>query len=105
MIIKKNIHASIHCLINDNVCLTYYGVRFTEYRVIDGVIHAGLCFVLVGLELENHVCVSIFHKVQPCVGIWSDKCTSRFGRRRPFILAGSLMICLAVSICDIDCLL
>ena len=61
MIIKKNIHASIHCLINDNVCLTYYGVRFTEYRVIDGVIHAGLCFVLVGLELENHVCVSTFH--------------------------------------------
>ncbi|KAK7317537.1 hypothetical protein RJT34_01864 [Clitoria ternatea] len=34
--------------------------------------------------------------VQPCVGIWSDKCTSKFGRRRPFILAGSLMISVAV---------
>lgn len=34
--------------------------------------------------------------VQPCVGIWSDKCTSRFGRRRPFILAGSLLISVAV---------
>ncbi|GLT36949.1 hypothetical protein SLA2020_112940 [Shorea laevis] len=30
--------------------------------------------------------------VQPSVGIWSDKCTSKFGRRRPFILAGALMI-------------
>ncbi|KAL6562538.1 sugar transporter [Orobanche gracilis] len=36
--------------------------------------------------------------VQPCVGIWSDKCTSKYGRRRPFILVGSLMISLAVII-------
>ncbi|GLT27849.1 hypothetical protein SLA2020_028200 [Shorea laevis] len=34
--------------------------------------------------------------VQPCVGIWSDKCTSKFGRRRPFILAGALMISASV---------
>ncbi|KAB2053254.1 hypothetical protein ES319_A12G175000v1 [Gossypium barbadense] len=34
--------------------------------------------------------------VQPCVGIWSDKCTSKYGRRRPFILAGSLMISVAM---------
>uniref|UniRef100_A0A7N1A7F0 Sucrose transporter n=1 Tax=Kalanchoe fedtschenkoi TaxID=63787 RepID=A0A7N1A7F0_KALFE len=36
--------------------------------------------------------------VQPCVGIWSDKCTSKYGRRRPFIFAGSLMISFAVII-------
>ncbi|RWR78363.1 sucrose transport protein 2 [Cinnamomum micranthum f. kanehirae] len=36
--------------------------------------------------------------VQPCVGIWSDKCYSKYGRRRPFILIGSLMIALAVTI-------
>ncbi|XP_031493185.1 sucrose transport protein SUT4 isoform X3 [Nymphaea colorata] len=36
--------------------------------------------------------------VQPCVGIWSDKCRSRYGRRRPFIFLGSLMICIAVII-------
>ncbi|KAG6426293.1 hypothetical protein SASPL_110515 [Salvia splendens] len=36
--------------------------------------------------------------VQPCVGIWSDKCTSKHGRRRPFILVGSLMISVAVVI-------
>ncbi|KAL4573393.1 hypothetical protein LXL04_020196 [Taraxacum kok-saghyz] len=34
--------------------------------------------------------------VQPCVGIWSDRCTSKYGRRRPFILVGSLMISIAV---------
>lgn len=34
--------------------------------------------------------------VQPCVGIWSDKCSSKYGRRRPFILVGSLMISIAV---------
>lgn len=25
----------------------------------------------------------------PIVGVWSDRCTSKFGRRRPFIVAGS----------------
>ncbi|KAI4385182.1 hypothetical protein MLD38_003237 [Melastoma candidum] len=34
--------------------------------------------------------------VQPCVGIWSDKCKSRYGRRRPFILVGSLLISVSV---------
>ncbi|WFD44679.1 hypothetical protein MPSI1_003349 [Malassezia psittaci] len=32
--------------------------------------------------------------VQPIVGIFSDHCTSRWGRRRPFILGG-LLLCLA----------
>ncbi|KAL7132882.1 hypothetical protein ABFS83_12G104700 [Erythranthe nasuta] len=36
--------------------------------------------------------------VQPCVGIWSDKCTSKYGRRRPFIFVGSLMIAVAVIV-------
>ncbi|OEL15414.1 Sucrose transport protein SUT4 [Dichanthelium oligosanthes] len=36
--------------------------------------------------------------VQPCVGVWSDKCRSKYGRRRPFILAGCLMICAAVNL-------
>ncbi|GLU17105.1 hypothetical protein SLE2022_335000 [Rubroshorea leprosula] len=38
------------------------------------------------------------YMVQPCVGIWSDKCTSKFGRRWSFILAGPLMISVAVII-------
>ena len=29
--------------------------------------------------------------VQPAIGLWSDRSTSRFGRRRPFIFAGVLL--------------
>uniref|UniRef100_A0A3Q7G5R4 Major facilitator superfamily (MFS) profile domain-containing protein n=1 Tax=Solanum lycopersicum TaxID=4081 RepID=A0A3Q7G5R4_SOLLC len=36
--------------------------------------------------------------VQPLVGHMSDKCTSRFGRRRPFIVAGAASIMIAVLI-------
>nr|ATB19647.1 putative ATSUC3 [Cupressus sempervirens] len=36
--------------------------------------------------------------VQPIVGVWSDKCQSIYGRRRPFIFSGALMICFAVTI-------
>uniref|UniRef100_A0A453IVW5 Major facilitator superfamily (MFS) profile domain-containing protein n=1 Tax=Aegilops tauschii subsp. strangulata TaxID=200361 RepID=A0A453IVW5_AEGTS len=36
--------------------------------------------------------------VQPCVGLYSDKCTSRWGRRRPFILTGCILICIAVVV-------
>ncbi|QHN79061.1 Sucrose transport protein [Arachis hypogaea] len=34
--------------------------------------------------------------VQPIVGYHSDRCTSRFGRRRPFIAAGALAVAIAV---------
>ncbi|KAL6634098.1 hypothetical protein ACP70R_026769 [Stipagrostis hirtigluma subsp. patula] len=34
--------------------------------------------------------------VQPIVGYYSDRCTMKMGRRRPFILAGCLIICLSV---------
>ncbi|XP_059069694.1 sucrose transport protein SUT4 isoform X3 [Cryptomeria japonica] len=36
--------------------------------------------------------------VQPIVGVWSDKCQSIYGRRRPFIFSGALMICFAVTL-------
>ena len=36
--------------------------------------------------------------VQPLVGHMSDRCTSRFGRRRPFIVAGALSIIISVLI-------
>ncbi|KAI5403086.1 sucrose transport protein SUC4 [Lathyrus oleraceus] len=36
--------------------------------------------------------------VQPLVGHLSDRCTSRFGRRRPFILGGAISIALSVLI-------
>uniref|UniRef100_A0A803M559 Uncharacterized protein n=1 Tax=Chenopodium quinoa TaxID=63459 RepID=A0A803M559_CHEQI len=34
--------------------------------------------------------------VQPTVGYTSDRCTSKFGRRKPFITIGTTLICLAV---------
>ncbi|KAG7640828.1 Multi antimicrobial extrusion protein [Arabidopsis suecica] len=34
--------------------------------------------------------------VQPSVGYFSDRCTSRFGRRRPFIATGALLVAVAV---------
>ncbi|XP_074263543.1 sucrose transport protein-like [Silene latifolia] len=34
--------------------------------------------------------------VQPTVGYYSDRCTSRFGRRRPFIVAGAILVAIAV---------
>ncbi|KAK3154450.1 hypothetical protein QOZ80_2BG0190660 [Eleusine coracana subsp. coracana] len=36
--------------------------------------------------------------VQPIVGYYSDRCTARIGRRRPFILAGCIIICLSVLV-------
>ena len=36
--------------------------------------------------------------VQPLVGHMSDRCTSRFGRRRPFIVAGAFSIAVSVLI-------
>ncbi|CAN8239427.1 unnamed protein product [Cochlearia groenlandica] len=34
--------------------------------------------------------------VQPIVGYYSDRCTSKFGRRRPFIAVGAAMVAIAV---------
>ncbi|KQK00017.1 sucrose transport protein SUT5 [Brachypodium distachyon] len=36
--------------------------------------------------------------VQPIVGYYSDRCTARIGRRRPFILVGCIIICISVML-------
>ncbi|CAM6126670.1 unnamed protein product [Calypogeia fissa] len=36
--------------------------------------------------------------VQPCIGIWSDRCKSKWGRRRPFIVSGALMVAVSVTV-------
>ncbi|XP_014509699.1 sucrose transport protein SUC3 isoform X1 [Vigna radiata var. radiata] len=79
-------------------CTVAAGVQFgwalqlsllTPYIQTLGIGHAFSSFIWLCGPITGLV-------VQPCVGVWSDKCTSRFGRRRPFILAGSLMISVAV---------
>ncbi|KAJ6431533.1 hypothetical protein OIU84_018921 [Salix udensis] len=81
-------------------CTVAAGVQFgwalqlsllTPYIQTLGIGHAFSSFIWLCGPITGLV-------VQPCVGIWSDKCSSKFGRRRPFILAGSLMISLAVII-------
>jgi hypothetical protein len=34
--------------------------------------------------------------VQPLIGAFSDKCTSRFGKRRPFIVVAGILTCLSM---------
>ncbi|PHZ17012.1 MFS general substrate transporter [Rhizopus microsporus ATCC 52813] len=34
--------------------------------------------------------------VQPLIGAYSDKCTSRFGKRRPFIVGAGILTCLSM---------
>lgn len=81
-------------------CTVAAGVQFgwalqlsllTPYIQTLGIPHAFSSFIWLCGPITGLV-------VQPCVGIWSDKCTSKYGRRRPFIFVGSLMISLAVII-------
>ncbi|XAR65172.1 hypothetical protein NMG60_11009192 [Bertholletia excelsa] len=81
-------------------CTVAAGVQFgwalqlsllTPYIQTLGIEHAFSSFIWLCGPVTGLV-------VQPCVGIWSDKCTSKYGRRRPFILVGSLMISVAVII-------
>ncbi|KAK9935177.1 hypothetical protein M0R45_022289 [Rubus argutus] len=79
-------------------CTVAAGVQFgwalqlsllTPYIQTLGIGHAFSSFIWLCGPITGLV-------VQPCVGIWSDKCSLKLGRRRPFILAGSLMISVAV---------
>ncbi|KAK4777875.1 hypothetical protein SAY87_018062 [Trapa incisa] len=79
-------------------CTVAAGVQFgwalqlsllTPYIQTLGIGHAFSSFIWLCGPITGLV-------VQPCVGIWSDKCTSKYGRRRPFIFAGSIMISFAV---------
>ncbi|KAJ9548990.1 hypothetical protein OSB04_021533 [Centaurea solstitialis] len=81
-------------------CTVAAGVQFgwalqlsllTPYIQTLGIGHAFSSFIWLCGPITGLV-------VQPCVGIWSDKCSSKYGRRRPFILLGSLMIALSVII-------
>ncbi|XP_015689560.2 sucrose transport protein SUT4 isoform X1 [Oryza brachyantha] len=87
-------------------CMVAAGVQFgwalqlsllTPYIQTLGIDHAMASFIWLCGPITGFVsCDPV--QVQPCVGVWSDKCRSKYGRRRPFILAGCLMICAAVTL-------
>nr|AML33328.1 sucrose transporter 1 [Prunus persica] len=61
----------------------------TPYIQLLGVPHTWSAFVWLCGPISGMI-------VQPIVGYHSDRCTSRFGRRRPFIAAGSGLVAVAV---------
>ncbi|KAL3641364.1 general substrate transporter [Castilleja foliolosa] len=61
----------------------------TPYVQLLGIPHAWAAFIWLCGPVSGLL-------VQPIVGYYSDNCTSRFGRRRPFIAAGSGLVAVAV---------
>ncbi|KAL3693653.1 hypothetical protein R1sor_007304 [Riccia sorocarpa] len=63
----------------------------TPYIQTLGIEHAFASFIWLCGPITGLV-------AQPCIGIWSDQCKSKWGRRRPFILTGALMVASSVII-------
>ncbi|KAI9073663.1 hypothetical protein K1719_044376 [Acacia pycnantha] len=61
----------------------------TPYVQLLGIPHTWAAFIWLCGPISGMI-------VQPVVGYHSDRCTSRFGRRRPFIAAGALSVAVAV---------
>ncbi|CAI9114697.1 OLC1v1015476C1 [Oldenlandia corymbosa var. corymbosa] len=61
----------------------------TPYIQLLGVPHEWAAFVWLCGPISGLV-------VQPTIGHYSDNCTSRFGRRRPFLVIGAFLLCIAV---------
>nr|GME17967.1 sucrose transport protein-like [Ipomoea batatas] len=61
----------------------------TPYIQLLGIQHKFASFIWLCGPISGMV-------VQPLVGYYSDNCTSRFGRRRPFIAAGASLVTIAV---------
>ncbi|XP_071728165.1 sucrose transport protein-like [Rutidosis leptorrhynchoides] len=61
----------------------------TPYVQLLGIPHAWSSWVWLCGPISGMI-------VQPVVGYYSDRCTSRFGRRRPFIFGGAVFVAIAV---------
>ncbi|KAL8196755.1 hypothetical protein R6Q57_024518 [Mikania cordata] len=61
----------------------------TPYVQLIGVPHTWSSFIWLCGPISGMI-------VQPLVGYYSDRCTSRFGRRRPFIAGGAFLVAIAV---------
>jgi solute carrier family 45 protein 1/2/4 len=63
----------------------------TPYIQMLGIEHAFSSFIWLCGPITGLV-------VQPCIGVWSDQCRSKWGRRRPFIATGVILIMLSVIV-------
>nr|XP_043617407.1 sucrose transport protein-like [Erigeron canadensis] len=61
----------------------------TPYVQLLGIPHTWASFIWLCGPVSGMI-------VQPIVGYYSDRCTSRFGRRRPFIAGGAVLVAMAV---------
>lgn len=61
----------------------------TPYVQLLGIPHTWAAFIWLCGPVSGMI-------VQPLVGYYSDRCSSRFGRRRPFIAAGAVLVATAV---------
>lgn len=61
----------------------------TPYVQLLGIPHTWASFIWLCGPVSGMI-------VQPVVGYYSDRCTSRFGRRRPFIAGGAVLVAVAV---------
>ncbi|KAF5468542.1 hypothetical protein F2P56_012686 [Juglans regia] len=61
----------------------------TPYVQLLGIPHTWAAFIWLCGPISGML-------VQPIVGYYSDRCTSRFGRRRPFIAVGACFVAMAV---------
>ncbi|KAI7745881.1 hypothetical protein M8C21_007302 [Ambrosia artemisiifolia] len=61
----------------------------TPYVQLLGIPHKWASFIWLCGPISGMI-------VQPVVGYYSDRCTSRFGRRRPFIAGGAILVAVAV---------
>ena len=61
----------------------------TPYVQLLGIPHTWAAFIWLCGPISGML-------VQPLVGYYSDRCASRFGRRRPFIAAGAGLVAAAV---------
>ncbi|XP_052188585.1 sucrose transport protein SUC8-like [Diospyros lotus] len=61
----------------------------TPYVQLLGVPHTWSSFIWLCGPLSGLL-------VQPTIGYFSDRCTSRYGRRRPFIISGAILVAFSV---------
>ncbi|KAI8341095.1 major facilitator superfamily domain-containing protein [Chlamydoabsidia padenii] len=77
-------------------------IQYTKYSLVSLYTSYGTPYLL-SLDLSKELTALVWLAgplsgliIQPLIGAFSDKCTSRFGKRRPYIVSSGLLTCLAM---------